>query len=68
MFSRAFTQASRMSSRVIKSSAVKNVVKRHSHDHAGAPQPPYVQRTAPTKSVYFNICFYLTYSYLNMLN
>ena len=53
MFSRALSQASRLSSKVVRSGSVKNVLKRHSHDHAGSPQPPYVQRHAPNKSVHF---------------
>ena len=51
MFSRALSQASRLSSKVVRSGSVKNVLKRHSHDHAGSPQPPYVQRHAPNKSL-----------------
>ena len=51
MFSRACSQATRMTSRVIRSNGMKNVIKRHSHDHAGTPPPPYVQKKAPTKSV-----------------
>ena len=51
MFSRAISQTARMSSRVMRNSSLKSVVKRHSHDHAGTPQPPYVQRSAPSKSV-----------------
>lgn len=51
MFSRALSQSARMTSRAMRNSSLKTVVKRHSHDHAGTPQPPYVQRNAPTKSV-----------------
>ncbi|KNB44507.1 hypothetical protein JH06_4013 [Blastocystis sp. subtype 4] len=51
MFSRACSQATRMTSRVIRSNGMKNVIKRHNHDHAGTPPPPYVQRRAPTKSL-----------------
>ena len=51
MFSRAFTQATRNASRVVRSGSVKSVVKRHSHDHAGTPPPPFVQRKLPSKSV-----------------
>ncbi|KAK8797813.1 hypothetical protein WA171_005344 [Blastocystis sp. BT1] len=51
MFSRACSQATRMTSRVIRNNGMKNVIKRHNHDHAGTPPPPYVQRRAPTKSL-----------------
>ena len=51
MFSRAFTQTSRVASSVVRNSSVKTVVKRHSHGHAGTPPPPYVQRKLPSKSV-----------------
>ncbi len=64
MFSRAISQSACMTSRVIRSPSIKTVVKRHSHDHAGTPPPPYVQRTAPTKSVYslFTVESYLQLS------
>ncbi len=51
MFSRAFTQTSRVASSIVRNSSVKTVVKRHSHGHAGTPPPPYVQRKLPSKSV-----------------
>ncbi|KAK8820303.1 hypothetical protein WA577_006368 [Blastocystis sp. JDR] len=51
MISRAFTQASRNASRVVRSGSVKSVVKRHSHGHAGTPPPPFVQRKLPSKSL-----------------
>ena len=68
MFSRAISQSARMTSRVIRSPSIKSVVKRHSHDHAGTPPPPYVQRTAPTKSVYSFLYKNLICSFLSMLN
>ena len=53
MFSRTLSQASRLSSRLVRSSTAKSALKRFSHDHAGTPQPPFVQRRAPNKSVGF---------------
>lgn len=68
MFSRALSQSARMTSRAMRNSSIKTVVKRHSHDHAGTPQPPYVQRNAPTKSVSLYSLNSLTISFLSMLN
>lgn len=68
MFSRALSQSARMTSRAMRNSSIKSVVKRHSHDHAGTPQPPYVQRNAPTKSVSLYSLNTLTISFLSMLN
>ena len=66
MFSRALGQSVRMTSRAVRNSSLKTVVKRHSHDHAGTPQPPYVQRSAPSKSVPNIFLIVYACSFLNM--
>ena len=61
MFCRACSQVPRMTSRIVRNNGVRNVVKRHSHDHAGTPPPPYVQRRVPNKSVFLGDSDRLTF-------